>query len=433
MPVTHLTLCELNCLVKEVISSSFPDEYWVEAELSELRENAGNCYMELVEKKEGTNTPIAKASAKCWKSAWSSVRFHFERVTGQHLHSGLKVLLRVHAQFHENYGFSWIVTDIDPTFTLGDMARKRQEIINKLKAEGVFDLNKEIPFPLFTQRIAVISSATAAGYGDFCDQLKNNSYGFVFYPILFPAIMQGEKIEESIIGILNQINKRRDDFDCVVIIRGGGATSDLSGFDTLALAENVANFPLPVITGIGHERDESVLDMVSHTRVKTPTAAAAFLIDNLASVLKCIDDCGDRIVNSVKNRLTVELMRLDNISKRIPELFSVVKTRNESVLDGFLNRLTSAMRIKISNSNNRLDVFSSSIPQLVKNKLMSEHHRLDLLIQRVKALDPELTLRRGYSITLHNGFAVHDATKLRKGDKIETRLEKGLVRSVVED
>ncbi|MCD8202629.1 MAG: exodeoxyribonuclease VII large subunit, partial [Prevotella sp.] len=325
------------------------------------------------------------------------------------------------------------IQDIDHTFTLGDMARKRQEIINKLKAEGVFNLNKEIPLPLFAQRIAVISSATAAGYGDFCDQLENNVFGFVFYPVLFSAIMQGEKIEASIIEVLNMINDRRDDFDCVVIIRGGGATSDLSGFDTLALAENVANFPLPVITGIGHERDESILDMVSHTRVKTPTAAAAFLIDNLATVLKYINECSDRIVNSVKNRLNVERMRLDIVSKRIPELLSVLMTRNVSGLDSLLNRLTSAMRLKIERSANRLDVISSSIPQFIKNKMMSEHHRIDLLTQRVKALDPELTLKRGYSITLHNGFAVHDASKLRKGDRLLTRLEKGSVRSVVED
>ncbi len=432
MLTAHLTLCELNCLVKEVISTSLPDEYWVEAELSELHDK-GHCYMELIQKDEYTNTPVARASAKCWKSTWLSVRANFERITRQQLHAGMKVLLCVRANFHENYGFAWIVTDIDPTFTLGDMARKRQEIINKLKAEGVFDLNREIPLPMFAQRIAVVSSATAAGYGDFCNQLENNAFGFVFYPVLFPAIMQGEKIEASIIGVLNEINARRDDFDCVVIIRGGGATSDLSGFDTLALAENVANFPLPVITGIGHERDESVLDMVSHTRVKTPTAAAEFLIDNLAAVLKRIDDCGERIVNSVKNLLTVELMRIDNIARRIPELFSVVKTRNESVLDGLLNRLTSAMRLKIEKSASRLDIINSSIPQFIKNLLMSEHHRLDLLAERAKALDPELTLRRGYSITLHNGHAVHDASILKKGDKILTRLEKGTVRSVVDD
>ena len=267
------TLFELNRLVRETIECEMPNEYWVEAELSECRELRGHCYMELIEKDEQTATPIAKASAKCWASKWILVRPYFERTTGQRLVAGMKVLLKVYPQFHEAFGFSWIVTDIDPTYTLGDMARKRQEIIRQLKEEGVFDLQKELTLPLFCQRIAVISSETAAGYGDFCNQLADNPYGFQFQTQLFPAIMQGEGVEQSIINALERIYDQP--FDCVVIIRGGGATSDMSGFDTLALAEHVANFPLPIITGIGHDRDESILDMVSHTRVKTPTAAAA--------------------------------------------------------------------------------------------------------------------------------------------------------------
>ena len=278
-----VSLYELNRLVREVIETEMPREYWVEAELSECRESRGHCYMELIEKDSQSATPIARASAKCWASKWSVVRPYFERTTGQVLHAGMKVLLKVYAQFHEAYGFSWIVTDIDPTYTLGDMARKRQEIIRQLKEEGIFDLQKELELPLFCQHIAVISSETAAGYGDFCNQLADNPYGFQFRTQLFPAIMQGEGVEQSIIAALNRIYESQSNhnsqvsilnshFDCVVIIRGGGATSDMSGFDTLALAENVANFPLPIITGIGHDRDESILDMVSHTRVKTPTA-----------------------------------------------------------------------------------------------------------------------------------------------------------------
>ena len=280
---TTLTLYELNCLVREVIECEMPNEYWVEAELSECRESRGHCYMELIQKDEQNATPVAKASAKCWASKWMIVRPYFERTTGQQLHAGMKVLLKVYPQFHEAYGFSWIVTDIDPTYTLGDMARKRQEIIRQLKDQGIFDLQKELHLPLFCQRIAVISSQTAAGYGDFCNQLSDNPYGFKFQTRLFPAIMQGEGVEQSIIAALERIFSEYSDFsdhsentvppfDCVVIIRGGGATSDMSGFDTLALAENVANFPLPIITGIGHDRDESILDMVSHTRVKTPTS-----------------------------------------------------------------------------------------------------------------------------------------------------------------
>jgi exodeoxyribonuclease VII large subunit len=283
--VKHLSLFELNSIVSEIISMSLPDSYWVEAELSEAREAyGGHCYMELIEKDERSNTPIAKTHASCWRNRWMLIKPHFERVTGQRIHAGMKVLLKVHAQFHENYGFSWIVDDIDPNYTLGDMARKRQEIIQTLKEEGVFELQKELRLPMFCQRIAVISSASAAGYGDFCNQLADNGYGLQFVTSLFPATMQGEGVEQSVIAALNQINAEWEQWDCVVIIRGGGATSDLSGFDTLALAENVANFPLPIITGIGHERDESVLDMISFRRVKTPTAAAAFLIDHLTEV-----------------------------------------------------------------------------------------------------------------------------------------------------
>jgi exodeoxyribonuclease VII large subunit len=274
--VKHLSLFELNSIVSEIISMSLPDSYWVEAELSEAREAyGGHCYMELIEKDERSNTPIAKAHASCWRNRWMLIKPHFERVTGQRIHAGMKVLLKVHAQFHENYGFSWIVDDIDPNYTLGDMARKRQEIIQTLKEDGVFELQKELRLPMFCQRIAVISSASAAGYGDFCNQLADNGYGLQFVTSLFPATMQGEGVEQSVIAALNQINAEWEQWDCVVIIRGGGATSDLSGFDTLALAENVANFPLPIITGIGHERDESVLDMISFRRVKTPTAAEA--------------------------------------------------------------------------------------------------------------------------------------------------------------
>ena len=238
----RLSLYELNSIVSEIISMSLPDSYWVEAELSEAREGyGGHCYLELIQKDERSNTPIAKAHANCWRNRWMLIKPNFERITGQRIHAGMKVLLKVHAQFHENYGFSWIVDDIDPNYTMGDMARKRQEIINTLKAEGVFELQKELKLPMFCQRIAVISSATAAGYGDFCNQLADNDYGLQFTTRLFPATMQGEGVEQSVIAALDSINAEWEEFDCVVIIRGGGATSDLSGFDTLALAENVAN------------------------------------------------------------------------------------------------------------------------------------------------------------------------------------------------
>ena len=374
-------------MVRDAIEMQMPDEYWVEAELSECRERGGHCYMELIEKEEQTNTPVARASAKCWRQTWQMLQPHFERITDQPLHAGLKVLLRVYAQYHEAYGFSWIVTDIDPTYTIGDMARKRQEIIRQLKEEGVFDLQRELCIPMFAQRIAVISAAGAAGYGDFCRQLEDNEYGLKFEATLFPAIMQGEQVEQSIIDALEKIYSAINSYDVVVIIRGGGATADLSGFDTLALAENVAQFPLPIITGIGHDRDESILDMVSNTRVKTPTAAAALLIDNLRQVLTRIDNAQQRIAMAISQRFASQKERLSSLQ--------------------------------------------TIIPVLAQRLLSNAKHHLELLEMQLQGYDPQLLLRRGYSITLHNGHAVRDPQELKTGDEIETRLEKGTIVSTV--
>lgn len=430
--VNHLSLYELNSLVRDVISMSLPDSYWVEAELSEAREGyGGHCYMELIEKDERSNTPIAKAHASCWRNRWMLLKPQFERVTGQRIHAGMKVLLKVHAQFHENYGFSWIVDDIDPTYTMGDMARKRMEIIQTLKEEGVFDLQKELKLPMFCQRIAVISSATAAGYGDFCNQLADNGYGLQFTTALFAATMQGEGVEQSVISALNRINEEWENWDCVVIIRGGGATSDLSGFDTLALAENVANFPLPIITGIGHERDESVLDMISFQRVKTPTAAAAFLVDHLTEVYARIEDAQEAIVNYVKRRLQVERMKFERLSTQIPTLFSLVKVRQSNRLDQLLNRLkVKAERIP-ADGLHRLDMLEARLKEPVARKLERELHRIDMLSQRAIAQDPERLLSRGYSITLKDGKSIKDASQLKAGDEIETRFAKGVAKAVV--
>ncbi len=433
MAQQHLSLYELNSIVRDIISMSLPDSYWVEAELSEAREGyGGHCYMELIQKEEGSNTPIAKAHASCWRNRWMLIKPHFERVTGQRIHAGMKVLLKVHAQFHENYGFSWIVDDVDPNYTLGDMARKRLEIIQTLKEEGVFDLQKELSLPMFCQRIAVISSASAAGYGDFCNQLAGNGYGLQFRTALFAATMQGEGVEQSVIAALDRINAEWEDWDCVVIIRGGGATSDLSGFDTLALAENVANFPLPIITGIGHERDESVLDMISFQRVKTPTAAAAFLVDHLTEVYARVENAQEAIVNCVKHCLQVERMRLERLSNSIPTLFSLVKTRQSARLDRLTNRLSSSMLTKVANASRKMEILSQNIQPILERKMLTESHRLQMLEQRMKAQDPELLLRRGYSITLKDGKSVKDANLLQKGDVIETRFAKGTTKSKVE-
>ena len=432
-----LTLFELNTLVRDTLALEMPDEYWVEAELSEAREVRGHCYMELIQKEEGSNTPVAKASAKCWANTWQLVKPHFMRITGQQIHAGMKVMLKVFAQFHESYGFSWIVTDIDPTYTMGDMARKRQEIIRLLKEEGVFELQKELQLPMFCQRVAVISSANAAGYGDFVNQLENNEYDFRFHTQLFPATMQGEGVEQSVILALEKIYKmhlgfkNNEKFDCVVIIRGGGATSDLSGFDTLALAENVANFPIPIITGIGHERDESVLDMVSHTRVKTPTAAAAFLINHLKVVLDLIEDAEQRISSKVRQQMDVQKIRLLHYSQQIPSLFSLVKTRQEACIDRLQNNLLLSISSRLQEEHHLLDIVSHNIQPVLERKILREGHLLELMKEKVEALNPELLLQRGYSITFSNGKVVKDGSLLKTGDELETRLAKGTVRSIV--
>lgn len=428
-----LTLYELNQLVRETITISMPDEYWVEAEISDIREVRGHCYMELIQKDEYGNTPLARASAKCWKNKWMYISPHFERITGHILRAGMKILVQVYADFHETYGFSWIITDIDPTFTMGDMARKRQDIIRRLQEAGVLELQKELSLPLFTQRIAVISSEQAAGYGDFCNQLAENDYGFQFKLSLFRSIMQGEQIESSIISALNEINRKIDHFDVVVIIRGGGSTSDLSGFDSLLLAENVANFPLPVITGIGHDRDESVLDLVSHIRVKTPTAVATLLIDHLIEVYNRISDAQEELIQMVQRRIEIEKMRLNVISEKVPVLFSFVSNRQNAWFDNLFLRIQNAITNRIRQTEQHLNSLSEMLSPLYEHIRLRENHRLEILQQKIKAQDPMLILNRGYSITTLNGHVIRNAKNLKKGDTLCTQMAKGKVTSIVKE
>ena len=317
--IEAISLYELNHYIRQSLRAALPDAYWVQAELSEVREAYnGHCYIELVQKSEQGNTFIAKARGTIWANIYKMLKPYFENATGQRFTAGIKVLLQVSVDFHEQYGFSLTVHDIDPTYTLGDMARRRREILMQLEAEGVLTLNKELSMPQVPQRIAVISAAGAAGYGDFCDQLMNNPYGFVLYPRLFPAVMQGDKVEESIIAALDSIVAESDQWDVVVIIRGGGATSDLSGFDTYLLAANCAQFPLPIITGIGHERDDTVLDVVAHTRVKTPTAAAEYLIAQLVDAAEMLNELVDTLMVSVNERMHREENRLAQLATRLP-------------------------------------------------------------------------------------------------------------------
>lgn len=405
-----LSLFDLNALVRRSLEQCLPDEYWVQAELSDVRSNTtGHCYLEFIQKDPRSNGLVAKARGTVWANVFRLLKPYFEEATGQLFTSGIKVLVKVTVQFHELYGYSLTILDIDPTYTLGDMARRRREILQQLDAEGVLTLNKELEMPILPQRIAVISSATAAGYGDFCHQLQHNPRGFYFCPKLFPAWMQGNQVEESILDALDKINARLQDFDVVVIIRGGGATSDLSGFDTYLLAASCAQFPLPIITGIGHERDDTVLDSVAHTRVKTPTAAAELLIERVSEAANRLDDLSEQLQDSVLLRLDKERRTLFTYQSRIPSLA--------------VGRLGDA---KLSLLTARKDIIRASTALLSRH-----HHRLELLQQRITDASPEKLLSRGYSITLKDGKVVTHVSQVQPGDELITRLHQGEIKSYI--
>ena len=377
-----LTLSALNGLVRSVVEEGLPLRYWVTGELSEVRATSvGHCYIELVERDELTGEMVAKARGTIWSRVYSLLRPYFLEQTGREFAVGLKVLVQVTVKFHELYGFSLDVCDIEPAYTIGDMARQRMLIVKRLTDEGVIDLNKELPFPLLPKRVAVVSSASAAGYGDFCDQLNNNMYGFRFAVSLFAAPMQGNKVEEGIIAALDAIASDAIPWDVVVIIRGGGATSDLSCFDTYDLANNCAQFPIPIITGIGHQRDDTLLDIVAHTRVKTPTAAAEVLIHSMLMQAERVASLQQAISEAATRTLTDERHRLQSLLHRLPSAATLL--------------------------------------------LQQQRHRLDIYEERLKAYSPDNILAQGYTLTLSGGRIIKSAAELYEGDTIVTRFADG--------
>jgi len=384
-----LTLSQLNTLIGEEVQNAFPDTYWVIAETSDVRLNKnGHCYLEFIEKRPTDGSIIAKARGYIWSNVFGLLRPYFETKTGQAFVSGIKVLVKVSVEFHPLYGYGLNIYDIDPTYTLGDMQRHRQEILDRLEEEGVLSLNKELEMPLLPQRIAVISSPTAAGYEDFLDHLLNNPSGVVFYPHLFPAIMQGEQTESSVIAALDAIFEYRNRFDVVVILRGGGSTSDLSSFDTYDLAAHCAQFPLPIITGIGHERDDTVLDFVAYHRAKTPTAVANYLIDELCARAQAICDTKYRLSQGVQRILSEQYLLLTSLQTDLQ------KGRRQFI-------------------------------QGEENKLKGKDDFF-------KLSSPEYILSKGYSITTKAGKPIKSSQSLIPGDTIETLLYEGKVASVVE-
>lgn len=378
-------LKELCDWIQDVLENDFPDQYWVRAEIASMSVR-GHCYMELVEKADN-GILAAKVRATCWNNVYNLLSAYFVQETGESLHVGLQVMLEVSVEFHAVYGLSLNIWNIDPTYTIGDLAKQRQATINQLKQDGVMELQKAFELPSLVRRVAVVSSSEAAGYGDFCDQLKNNRFGFGFHVQLYSAIMQGDMAARSIVQALNTIAEQEEEWDVVVIIRGGGASTDLSCFDDYDLASHCAQFPLPIIAGIGHTRDVSVVDMVVHRSVKTPTAAAEWLIDHVAAQVE-----------------------------RVAE----IQLRLQRAIQGVVSR-----------EKNRLVVLEQRMINTVRRMVVREEGKLNLWRKTIDLHSPERIYKMGYSMTMMNGKIVRNSNDVHTGDVVDTYLQGGMIQSVV--
>ena len=427
-----LSLYDLNALVRRSLEQCLPDTYWIQAELSDVRTNStGHCYLEFVEKNVQTGQLVAKVRGSIWAKTFRMLKPYFEMETGQMFASGLKVLVKVSVEFHELYGLSLTVLDIDPAYTLGDMVRKRMEIIRQLQEEGVFTLNKELPFPLLPRRIAIITSPTAAGYEDFMNQLTRNKGGYPFYTKLFPALMQGERTEASVIAALDRIYQHQDLFDVVVIIRGGGATSDLNSFDSYLLAANCAQFPLPIITGIGHERDDTVVDLVAHTRMKTPTAVAEFLISRMDSVGEELESLRQDVSLLAMDILSRQKNYLQLVATRFPSIVTSRIERNRSLLQRIGMQLPTDAHAFLNQWASKLEAMQVRLANRAESSLAERSRFVQLTEQFIKMASPDYVLKRGYSLTLKDGKIIKQADGLVVGDELITCFADGEVRSKV--
>lgn len=454
MTQNQISLYELNSLVRNCLENNLNGYYWIIAETSDVRVSGRHCYLELIEKDSHNTSTIAKARAIIWSNIYGYLKALFKENTGQEFRSGLKVKVLVNITFSEIYGYSLTIHEIDPLFTLGDQARKKAEIIKNLEDNGLIDLNKELKFPTIVKRLAVISSVTAAGYEDFCNQLNNNEYGFKFYLRLFPSILQGEKTEASILDALEKIYNNEDLFDAIIIIRGGGASSDLSAFDSYNIGAAISQSPLPVITGIGHERDQSVADIVAHTRCKTPTAVAEFLIVKMIERLSDLESirlalskklysvsqnqsnnlsiCKEKLKLILKNKISRKFQLLSNLEYR--NYIALKKHYNQTLnrLDYMQNFIRNKVQIKLMEERN--DIFQ--IQEKLKFRLVSkvDKQRVDLhsIEKQIHLLSPMTILSKGYTYTLMGGKLVLSSKNLKSGDVIETVFANGNIKSVVE-
>ncbi len=451
--VKTYTLSELQHEIKESISEQFPFAVWIVAEINTLtRHKSGHCYMELVQKSKTSNSIIAQVRATVWANKFSFISAYFESETDSELAAGMNVMLQVTITYHEVYGLSLNVIGINPTYTIGDMERAKKEIIARLINEGVFDMNKTQAFPAVVQNIAVISSSTAAGYGDFVNHLETNTYGYHINITLFEAAMQGEQTEISVLDALNQIGEEYENYDAVAIIRGGGSKNDLSWFDNYNIAYMVTQFPLPVISGIGHERDESIVDMVAHTRMKTPTAVANFIIDYNAQFEEQVDSTSSEIFDIAKdflmssemylNNMTMSIMKIRTLlskhTERCDRIMSEIRTglnvrmkEEEMKLNMIGNKLETSPKRLISEHESHLNGIKELISRTTKHRIEKANEKLGFLEHRLTLNDPRTILKRGYSITRINGKVVTNDLETNDGDIMETLLYDGKVTSVV--
>lgn len=452
--ITSISLLELHKRIKSGIQDLFPESYWIVAEISEINTNqSGHCYLELIEKSTEDEKIVAKARATIWSFTFRMLKPYFESTTGQRLTVGIKVLIKASVEFHELFGLSLNIKDIDPTYTVGEMARRKQEIINRLLEEGVFDLNKELDLPILPKRIAVISSNTAAGFGDFTNQLKHNAQGYKFYPVLFPSFMQGDETERSVIRALERIYEAHEHFDLVVIIRGGGSQSELNYFNNYNIAFHITQFPLPVITGIGHERDQTITDLVAHTSLKTPTAVADFIISLMDENAVWLENLEERLVSYVTDFLEEGKSNLENLSHRIQAVSKLRMAGNQSKFVILSNHLLQLIKRAVPEKEYTLEHLRSSLISHAKlftitNKnslhqkekllisatkavLREEMHKINSQEVLLKVLDPKNILERGYSITYFNGKALKSGESVKPDDVLETHLSEGIIHSKV--
>ena len=432
MGETAISLVEFNRRIGGLLHDASVQRCWVVAETSDVRQSGGHCYLELVQKDAQTGQTLARMRGIVWASVYARLRCEFERATGQPFASGMNVMVEVSANFHEQYGLSVVITGINPTYTLGDMARQRLEILNRLRREGIIDMNKQLPWVDVAQRVAVISAAGAAGYGDFMNQLHNNPSGIKFYTCLFPAVMQGQSTVTSVIAALERINDYADLFDCVVIIRGGGSTSDLNSFDNYDLAANVAQFPLPVICGIGHDRDNTVVDSVASVRVKTPTAAAEWLLDRAQSALDHVNALTDMVVDSATQMLSGARQQLAYFTSGIPLMADNIVVRHRARLQQIAAAIPVVAARRIDGAGKDLAFASQRVAMAARQCVANERQRVTGLEKQVELLSPDRVLRRGYSLTLRDGYVVTSVSSLRAGDSLVTRFADGERTSVVE-